>query len=137
MKIFVLLGCSIVNKHLQTCSYNHYCFVAYTNLPLWKCVFFIDSFDSIHSQIYTIACCCMFVYIQLPKYLGLTFSYVFFSFYLLIYSIPLTKSTFAGQPQLYHSGGLERKAGISYSLHHSGKVRVHYMHCNALSLNTD
>ena len=128
-----MLSCSIVNKNLQTCSYNHHCFVAYNNLQLWECVFFIDSFDSIHSQIYTIACCCMFVYIQLPKYLRFNFSFVLFSFYLFIHSIPLTTSTLAGQPQLYHSGGLERKAGISHSLHHSGKVRVHDMHCKCIS----
>ena len=75
-----------------------YCFVAFNNLQLWECVFFVDSFDSIHSQFL------------------------------------LPPSTFAGQPQLYHSGGLERKAGISHSLHHSGKVRVHDMHCNVFCL---
>ena len=80
---------------------------------------------------------CSSMYIQLPKYLGLTFSFVLFSFYSFIYLIPITTSTFAGQPQLYHSGGLERKAGISHSLHHSGKVRVHDMHCNVFCLNTD
>ena len=44
------------------------------------------------------ACCCMFVYIQLPKYLRFNFSFALFSFYLFIHSIPLTTSTFAGQP---------------------------------------
>ena len=29
---------------------NHHCFVAYNDLQLWECVFFVDSFDSIHSQ---------------------------------------------------------------------------------------
>ena len=79
---------------------NHHCFVAYNVLQLWECVFFVDSFDSIHSQFL------------------------------------LPPSTFAGQPQLYHSGRLERKAGISHSLHHSGKVRAHDMYCNVFSLNT-
>ena len=37
-----------------------YCFVAFNNLQLWECVFFIDSFDSIHSQKY-IKCLLLYV----------------------------------------------------------------------------
>ena len=41
-----------------------YCFVAYNNLQLWECVFFIDSFDFIHSQIWGYIKC-LLLYVRL------------------------------------------------------------------------
>ena len=45
-----------------------YCFVAFNNLQLWECVFFIDSFDSMHSQLNMGLIKCLLLYVRLCRF---------------------------------------------------------------------